>query len=106
MLWLNTLQDTWMLWIKGGDKRFARLIRTLKKCQKERRMLPLPVETLPGQEQKLIQQIQEKTQVLNRNNVTRTMAYYDFYRDHPEIHWALLAHLVSRNAGWNMTDLD
>ncbi|GED15240.1 DUF2515 family protein [Aneurinibacillus migulanus] len=105
MLWLNTLQDTWMLWIKGGDKRFARLIRTLKKCQKERRMLPLPVETLPGQEQKLIQQIQEKTQVLNRNNVTRTMAYYDFYRDHPEIHWALLAHLVSRNAGWNMTDL-
>ena len=24
---------------------------------------------------------------------------------HPEIHWALLAHMVSRNSGWNMTDL-
>ena len=29
----------------------------------------------------------------------------DFYIRHPEIHWVFLAHMVSRNAGWNMTDL-
>jgi hypothetical protein len=37
--------------------------------------------------------------------VTRTQAYLNFYLRHPEIHWALLGHLVSRNGGWNMTDL-
>ncbi|MCS7460240.1 DUF2515 domain-containing protein [Paenibacillus doosanensis] len=41
----------------------------------------------------------------NRNNVTRTQAYLDMYRRHPELHWSLLAHMVSRNGGWNMTDL-
>ncbi|SEI05019.1 Protein of unknown function [Halobacillus karajensis] len=39
------------------------------------------------------------------NNVTRTQAYLDFYLRHPEIEWALLGHMVSRNGGWNMTDL-
>lgn len=33
------------------------------------------------------------------------MAYLDYYRRFPEIHWSFLAHMVSRNAGWNMTDL-
>lgn len=33
------------------------------------------------------------------------MAYFDFYQKHPEIHWAFLGHMVSRNGGWNMTDL-
>ncbi|WP_338555833.1 DUF2515 domain-containing protein [Paenibacillus sp. KS-LC4] len=42
---------------------------------------------------------------LNRNNVTRTEAYLAMYKRCPELHWALLAHLVSRNGGWNMTDL-
>ncbi|MFB1082562.1 DUF2515 family protein [Jeotgalibacillus sp. JSM ZJ347] len=42
---------------------------------------------------------------MNLNNVTRTKAYFQFYCKHPEVHWALLAHLVSRNGGWNMTDL-
>lgn len=41
----------------------------------------------------------------NKNNVSRTKAYLDFYRQHPEIHWAFLGHMVSRNGGWNMTDL-
>lgn len=41
----------------------------------------------------------------NQNNVTRTKAYLDFYRKHPQIHWAFLGHMVSRNGGWNMTDL-
>lgn len=33
------------------------------------------------------------------------MAYYDYYLRYPEIHWAFLGHMVSRNGGWNMTDL-
>lgn len=46
-----------------------------------------------------------QTSILNKNNITRTKAYLDFYNSHPEIHWAFLGHMVSRNAGWNMTDL-
>lgn len=41
----------------------------------------------------------------NLNNITRTACYLDFYRKHPEIHWSFLAHMVSRNAGYHMTDL-
>ncbi|MFC7392671.1 DUF2515 family protein [Scopulibacillus cellulosilyticus] len=37
--------------------------------------------------------------------MSRTKAYIQFYLENPEIIWALLASMVSRNAGWNMTDL-
>ncbi|CAM3424805.1 DUF2515 family protein [Marinicrinis lubricantis] len=53
----------------------------------------------------LIAKIQQETAELNRNNVTRTAAYKRIYDEFPEIHWALLAHMVSRNGGWSMTDL-
>lgn len=53
----------------------------------------------------LVASIRRKTAEANRNNVTRTDAYLRFYQKHEEIHWALLAHLVSRNGGWSMTDL-
>ncbi|MFK7697252.1 DUF2515 family protein [Paenibacillus sp. HJGM_3] len=53
----------------------------------------------------LVRRIREETARLNCNNVTRTQAYYDIYCRHPELHWALLAHMVSRNGGWSMTDL-
>lgn len=53
----------------------------------------------------IVTRIREETERNNRNNVTRTAAYWSLYRDHPELHWALLAHLVSRNGGWSMTDL-
>lgn len=56
-------------------------------------------------EQHLVAEIRQATAFANRNNVTRTQAYLDFYLKHNELHWALLAHLVSRNGGWNMTDL-
>ncbi|WP_096435039.1 DUF2515 family protein [Alteribacter populi] len=56
-------------------------------------------------DQQLIQSIRVKTAYNNRNNVTRTTAYLKFYLAHPEVHWAFLAHMVSRNGGWNMTDL-
>jgi hypothetical protein len=53
----------------------------------------------------LVAEIRHQTAVHNRNNLTRTKAYLDFYREHPELEWAFLAHMVSRNSGWNMTDL-
>ncbi|MGE6719860.1 DUF2515 family protein [Peribacillus frigoritolerans] len=60
---------------------------------------------LTNDERKLINDIKEMTNKLNVNNVTRTQAYFNFFLQHPEIHWALLGHMVSRNGGWNMTDL-
>jgi hypothetical protein len=53
----------------------------------------------------LVRRLRDETARSNRNNVTRTAAYLNVYSDHPELHWALLAHLVSRNGGWTMTDL-
>lgn len=46
-----------------------------------------------------------KTNKHNIDNISRTNAYQHFYLKYPEIKWALLASVVSRNAGWNMTDL-
>ncbi|MET3698988.1 uncharacterized protein DUF2515 [Bacillus oleivorans] len=60
---------------------------------------------LSDEDRVLINQIKEETNRLNVNNVTRTQAYLKFYLAHPEIHWAFLGHMVSRNGGWNMTDL-
>jgi Protein of unknown function (DUF2515). len=58
-----------------------------------------------GDDRILIERILAETSRLNRNNVSRTEAYRLMYQRHPELHWAMLAHLVSRNGGWNMTDL-
>ncbi|QKY69180.1 DUF2515 family protein [Lentibacillus sp. CBA3610] len=46
-----------------------------------------------------------KTNEHNFDNISRTKAYQNFYMAYPEIKWALVASMVSRNAGWNMTDL-
>ncbi|QJC52358.1 DUF2515 family protein [Paenibacillus albicereus] len=59
----------------------------------------------PAGDAALVQRLRAETARLNRNNVTRTEAYRAFYLRRPEVHWALLAHLVSRNGGWNMADL-
>ncbi|WP_336786217.1 DUF2515 family protein [Paenibacillus sp. MMO-177] len=56
-------------------------------------------------DEKIMERIRAETSRLNRNNVTRTEAYRLMHQRHPELHWAMLAHLVSRNGGWNMTDL-
>ncbi|CAG7616557.1 hypothetical protein PAESOLCIP111_01918 [Paenibacillus solanacearum] len=58
-----------------------------------------------GAELALLESIRKERDRCNRNNVTRTAAYWEMYRKHPELHWALLAHMVSRNGGWFMTDL-
>lgn len=57
-------------------------------------------------EKRLIHQIQTLTEKRNRDNISRTDAYLQFYKLHPEIKWSFLAHMVSRNAGWNMCDLE
>ncbi|MDY0408289.1 DUF2515 family protein [Virgibacillus soli] len=49
--------------------------------------------------------ITNETKKHNLDNISRTNAYFAFYLKHPEIKWAFLASVVSRNAGWNMTDL-
>ncbi|MEH7464767.1 DUF2515 family protein [Bacillus thuringiensis] len=74
-----------------------------KKC--ENKQLPVKTWKLTEEETMLIHKIKEQTRQYNKNNVTRTHAYYRFYLRHPEIQWALLGHMVSRNGGWNMTDL-
>lgn len=61
--------------------------------------------SLSSQDQETIERIQQQTRDWNSDNINRTSAYLSFYQKRPELHWALLAHLVSRNAGWNMTDL-
>lgn len=63
------------------------------------------VVTLEKWEQDIIESIRRQTEKHNLNNVTRTKAYLSFYLRYPEIHWSFLAHMVSRNGGWNMTDL-
>ncbi|BCJ85069.1 DUF2515 family protein [Effusibacillus dendaii] len=60
---------------------------------------------LTEQENRLVSRIDRITSQKNRNNVTRTEAYRQIYFQHPELHWALLAHMVSRNGGYHMTDL-
>jgi hypothetical protein len=66
---------------------------------------PLTPAKWSPDEDMLIARIRAETAEHGRNNVTRTEAYRTLYFRTPELHWALLAHMVSRNGGWNMTDL-
>lgn len=85
---------------------YLKLINTkLKKVIKTKNSFSIKESTLSLPEKKLLQQVNEQTFQLNKNNVTRTQAYLDFYQKYPEVEWAFLAHMVSRNSGWNMTDL-
>lgn len=54
----------------------------------------------------LLARIEQEIEKNNLDNITRTKAYEKFYFKHPEIKWAFLASMVSRNAGWSMTDLE
>jgi hypothetical protein len=82
---------------------FSDVKKELKKKMKKKSSGLLPY--LSENDKQCIHLIREQTRQLNQNNVTRTQAYFQFYLQHPEIHWALLGHMVSRNVGWNMTDL-
>ncbi|MFB6466043.1 DUF2515 domain-containing protein [Cytobacillus sp. Hz8] len=57
-------------------------------------------------ESNIIAAIHKKTQLKNMDNISRTNAYFQFYHQYPEVKWAFLASMVSRNAGWNMCDLE
>ncbi len=58
------------------------------------------------QEQHIIRQIQTETEKKNIDNISRTNAYFAYYKQNPDIIWTFLAHMVSRNGGWNMCDLE
>lgn len=60
---------------------------------------------LTQKEKDFINKIKTSTDLANKNNITRTKAYLSFYSECPEVHWAFLAHMVSRNGGYNMTDV-
>lgn len=88
---------------KRKNVAFTRDLIELKKELIKSKTRPIP--TLSIDEKVLIEKFNRKTEELNQNNVTRTKAYFEFYKQHPEIQWAFLGHMVSRNGGWNMTDL-
>ncbi|PFJ12130.1 hypothetical protein COD67_20040 [Bacillus cereus] len=58
------------------------------------------------EEKAIVHNIKEKTEVANMDNVSRTQYYQEYYVRNNEIRWSFLASMVSRNAGWNMTDLE
>ncbi|WP_337098776.1 DUF2515 domain-containing protein [Paenibacillus sp. YIM B09110] len=84
----------------------SRLTAAWRRLEEDAETPPLHAsESWTAEELALISQIRTETDKCNRNNVTRTEAYRTVYFRTPALHWALLAHLVSRNGGWNMTDL-
>jgi hypothetical protein len=58
------------------------------------------------QDKAIITEIEALTWKGNVDNIARTHAYQEYYLQYPHVQWALLASMVSRNAGWNMTDLE
>jgi hypothetical protein len=53
----------------------------------------------------LLKTIDKITNKQNKDNISRTDAYFNYYLAHPEIKWSFLASMVSRNGGYNMCDL-
>ena len=80
------------------------LVNIKKELKRKTKKAERPPKLHPKEAQ-MIQTINVRTRRLNKNNVTRTKAYLDIYKKFPEIHWAFLGHMVSRNGGYNMTDL-
>ncbi len=66
---------------------------------------PSPLLYTDQKEKNIVAQITKETHAYNRNNITRTQAYYEFFIRNQEVHWSFLAHIVSRNGGYYMTDL-
>ncbi|PLS03574.1 DUF2515 domain-containing protein [Neobacillus cucumis] len=58
------------------------------------------------QEQSIIRQIASETKKRNVDNISRTDAYFSYFKQNPDIFWSFLASMVSRNGGWNMCDLE
>nr|WP_205603801.1 DUF2515 family protein [Bacillus mesophilus] len=60
---------------------------------------------LSEEERNIVSHVKAYVTLQNKDNITRTNTYGRFYEKNNEIKWALLASMVSRNAGWNMCDL-
>ncbi|PFA70071.1 hypothetical protein CN378_01840 [Bacillus sp. AFS015802] len=75
----------------------------MKKISNTYRFLPYIPE--PKRRNEWINDVNQLVKRYNADNVSRTNAYQAFFLLHPEIKWSFLAAMVSRNAGWNMTDL-
>jgi hypothetical protein len=54
----------------------------------------------------IINEIRHLTNSRNKDNISRTDAYFHFFLKHPDIQWSFLASMVSRNGGYNMCDLE
>ncbi|MFP7299383.1 DUF2515 domain-containing protein [Neobacillus niacini] len=94
-----------IFFISSRDKTPIKIIKDELKGKMKKDQGILDSKNLPKEEQDLLERIEKKTRERNVNNVTRTNAYFEIYQKYPEIHWAFLGHMVSRNGGWNMTDL-
>ncbi|WP_440603173.1 DUF2515 domain-containing protein [Bacillus sp. GB_SG_008] len=64
------------------------------------------ISSYTKEEQELVHRIVQQTLLANVDNISRTHAYKEYYERNKEIRWSFLASMVSRNAGWNMTDLE
>lgn len=91
---VQELRQAWGMQVKAQQQQLEERQSESKKMQEYTK-----------EERALIHRILHETEQANRNNVTRTEAYRSIYFRCKELHWALLAHVVSRNGGWNMTDL-
>ncbi|WP_035323359.1 DUF2515 family protein [Peribacillus kribbensis] len=69
-------------------------------------MADLKGQTSAAEEENIIRRVRELTDQYNLDNISRTAAYHRFFQAYPEIQWSFLAGMVSRNAGWNMGDLE
>ncbi|CAM3721724.1 DUF2515 family protein [Mesobacillus zeae] len=96
------MKEGWRIFFRRKSEKTP--IEVIKEELKRRKKITID-KSLTKEEEMIIRQIKLKTKEWNKNNVTRTKAYLDFYQLHPEVHWAFLGHMVSRNGGWNMTDL-
>ncbi|TCP57648.1 uncharacterized protein DUF2515 [Tumebacillus sp. BK434] len=111
---MASLQERWRNFWKrlrarltghSNDKE-VREIRRILSLALEKGNSPAPDPLLlTGEDRRLYDRIRRATREHNRNNITRTAAYWEVYKRRPELHWALLAHMVSRNGGYCMTDL-
>ncbi|WP_088069139.1 DUF2515 family protein [Gottfriedia luciferensis] len=61
---------------------------------------------ITSEETKIIELIKKETVKHNADNISRTIAYQKYFLRLKEIEWSFLASMVSRNAGYNMTDLE
>lgn len=98
--WWNQLRLTWEMGVGSNRREVAAVVSSLQKSMKKRIRPPLSAS-----DKELVSHIRRETEHSNRDNLRRTQAYLDIYHRFPEIHWALLAHCVSRNGGWAMTDV-